>query len=41
MENDFCDQNQTHVRGGFVVRESGINHIAGSLNGALIFLLFA
>lgn len=40
LEGDFYDQNQTYVKGDFVVRERGANHIAGSRNGALIFLMF-
>ncbi|WP_411035624.1 cupin domain-containing protein [Shinella sp. BYT-45] len=40
LEGDFYDQNQTYVKGDFVVREPGTNHIAGSRNGALIFLMF-
>ena len=40
LEGDFYDQNQTYVKGDFVVREPGANHIAGSHEGALIFLMF-
>ncbi|MBZ9775024.1 cupin domain-containing protein [Mesorhizobium sp. CO1-1-8] len=40
LEGDFYDQNQTYKKGDFVVREAGANHIAGSKNGALIFLMF-
>jgi quercetin dioxygenase-like cupin family protein len=40
LEGDFYDQNQTYKKGDFIVREPGANHIAGSKNGALIFLMF-
>lgn len=40
LEGDFYDQNQSYGRGDFVVREPKANHIAGSRNGALIFLMF-
>ena len=40
IEGDFYDQNQTYTKGDFIVREAGANHIAGSKNGALIFLMF-